>query len=311
MATKPYDQAFKFLAEQDPESLLLMLGAIEPDEQATIELLPREISMAAVLPDQAYRVISPRGDRLVHVEAWTRWEKEIPDRMVEYGPLHWFKYRLPVDSYVILFTRRGLARRPAMRGVTVAGETRLETRFHLIRVWRLSARKTLESRRPALLPFVPLMDGGREELEAGAEALRSVPDERQRSEMGLHFVMLGGLRYNHHELLELIGGMSMTPIERLRESSFYQSILREGREEGIQEGREEGRQEERRAALVREADLFRLLASKRFPGVQLGPEVEAVGDPDLLQQLAHELDDIPDPETLRRKLAELAERKQG
>ncbi len=116
--------------------------------------------------------------------------------------------------------------------------------------------------------------------------------------MSLHFVMLGGLRYNQHDLLEMIGGTSMMPIERLRESSFYQFIL--------EEGREEGREEERRAALTREADLFRLLADKRFPGIQLGAEVEAVGDPDKLHRLCHEVDEIPDPETLRRKLAELA-----
>jgi hypothetical protein len=295
MATKPYDQAFKFLAEQDPESLLLMLGAIEPGEQATIELLPREISVAAVLPDQAYRVTSPRGERLVHVEAWARWEREIPDRMVEYGPLHWFKYRLPVDSYVILLTKKGLPRRPPMRGVAVAGGTRLETRFHLIRVWKFPARKAIESGRPALLPFVPLMDGGREELEAGAEALRSVPDERQRSEMGLHFVMLGGLRYNDEDLLKLlVGGTSMMPIERLRESSFYQSILREGREE------------ERLRSLKVIADNLRHLIAKRFPDIQLGDELEAIGDPDILQRLFIELDDIHDPDTLRRRISELA-----
>ena len=262
MATKPYDQAFKFLAEQDPESLLLMLGAIEPDENAVIELLPREISAAAVLPDQPYLVTSARGKRVVHVEAWTRWEKEIPDRMVEYGPLHWFKYLLPVDSYVILLTKKGLPRRPPRSGVINAGGTRIETRFHLIRVWKIPARKALESGRPALLPFVPLMDGGREELEAGAEALRSVPDERQRSEMGLHFVMLGGLRYNDIDLLKLlVGGTSMMPIERLRESSFYQSILREGREEGREEG----------ALLV----LLRLL-NRRFgpPGKQLQKRIQ-------------------------------------
>jgi len=294
MATKPYDQAFKFLAEQDPESLLLILGAIEPDEQAKIELLPREISVAALLPDQAYRVTSRRGDRVVHVEAWTRWEQDIPHRMVEYGPLHWLKYRLPVDSYVMLLTKTGLPRRPPKYGVAVAGGTRMETRFHLIRLWRIPAREALESGRQTLLPFLPLMDGGREELASSAEALQLIPDERQRREMSLHFVMLGGLRYNRFELLELIGGVSMMPIERLRESSFYQFIL------------EEGREEERKVTLARIADLLRLLADKRFPGIQLGAEVEAVGDPDKLHRLCHELDEIPDPETLRGRLIEMA-----
>lgn len=303
MATKPYDQAFKFLAEQDPESLLLMLGAIEPGEQVTIELLPREISMAAVLPDQPYLVTSARGKRVVQVEAWTRWEKEIPDRMVEYGPLHWFKYLLPVDSYVILLTKKGLPRRPPQVGIINAGGTRIETRFHLIRVWKMPARKALADGRPALLPFVPLMDGGREEVKAAAEALESMPDERQRREMSLHFVMLAGLRYNRDDLDEIVGGQTpMMPLERLRESSFYQLILNEGRKEG----REEGREEERKDALAREADIFRLLADKRFPGIQLGAEVEAVNDPDKLHRLCHELDEIPDPEALRRRLTELA-----
>ena len=112
MNTKPYDQAFKFIAEQDPESLLVLLGAITPDEHPLIELLPREISAAAVLPDQPYRVISSRGERIVHLEAWTYWEKAIPHRMVEYGPLHWLKYRLPVESYVLLLTPHGCPSRP-------------------------------------------------------------------------------------------------------------------------------------------------------------------------------------------------------
>lgn len=166
MATKPYDQAFKFIAEQDPESLLLMLGAIEPDEQATIELLPREISVAALLPDQPYLVTSPRGNRVVHVESWTRWEREIPHRMVEYGPMHWLKYRLPVDSYVLLLTKTGMPRRPPKYGVAIAGGTRIETRFHLICLWQISAREALESERQTLLPFLPLMDGGRSWCQA-------------------------------------------------------------------------------------------------------------------------------------------------
>ena len=44
MNTKPYDQAFKYLAEQEADALLHLLGVIRPDEQAHVEMLPREIS---------------------------------------------------------------------------------------------------------------------------------------------------------------------------------------------------------------------------------------------------------------------------
>ena len=59
MSTKPYDQAFKFLAEQDAEALLLLLGDLRPGQPAQIALLPREVSVSAQLPDQPYEVIDP------------------------------------------------------------------------------------------------------------------------------------------------------------------------------------------------------------------------------------------------------------
>ncbi len=114
-----------------------------------------------------------------------------------------------MKSYVILLAKGGLPRLPPQIGVIEAGGTRIETRFHLIFVWQISARETLDSGHAALLPFVQLMDGGREEVEAGVERLRDVPDEAQRLEMALHFVKLSGLRYNPLEILELVGRRGM------------------------------------------------------------------------------------------------------
>jgi hypothetical protein len=108
--------------------------------------------------------------------------------------------------------------------------------------------------------------------------------------------MLGGLRYNKFALLEMIGRKAMSPPEQLQGSSFYQFIKEEGREEGRRETA---------------AAFFRQLASKRLPGLQLGAEVEAVGDAAKLQRLSYELETIPDAESLRRKLAELAEAPQS
>lgn len=46
--------------------------------------------------------------------------------MVEYGPLHWFKYLLPVDSYVILLTKKvcRVARRGAELSTQAARASR-------------------------------------------------------------------------------------------------------------------------------------------------------------------------------------------
>ncbi len=46
------------------------------------------------------RSTKPCGARVVHLEAQTYCEQNIPQRFAEYGPLRWFKYRLPVSSHL-------------------------------------------------------------------------------------------------------------------------------------------------------------------------------------------------------------------
>jgi hypothetical protein len=142
--------------------------------------------------------------------------------------------------------------------------------------------------RESLLPFVPLMRGGQMELETGAQRLSEVVDERRRREMGLHFLTLGGLRYNREVLLDLIGRKSMIPIEQLKESSFYQYIA----------------EIEQREAL---AKMLRLLIAKRFPGLNVAAEIERIHNAAVLQQLCVEMIDMPDAATLQKRLAEATE----
>ena len=104
MSTKPYDQAFKFLAERDAEALLLLLGDMQPGQEAEIRVLPREVSISTQLPDQPYEVITSGGRRLVHVEAQTAYDANLPERMLEYAIRLWLKYRLPISSYALLLT---------------------------------------------------------------------------------------------------------------------------------------------------------------------------------------------------------------
>ena len=324
MNTKPYDQAFKYLVEQDAESLLILLGALKPGEQADIELLPREISVAATLPDQPFRISRADREEIAHVEAQTYWEAAVPDRMADYALRLWLKYQRPITSYVLLLTRHGLPK-PAPRLIRVdGGDLSIRLRFRLIRLWQIAAREVLAMQRESLLPFVPLMNGGRRELEESVELLRRVRDERDRREASLHFLMLGGLRYNRTDLLDLIGRKNMIPLEQLKESSFYQFILeeglKEGREaglkeglkeglrEGLREGREEGREE---GELKGVRDILALLAGSRFPGADFAPELALIGDIEGLKKLTLELHSLPDADTLRERLRALASGAQG
>ncbi|MGH9837662.1 MAG: hypothetical protein ACREEM_02635 [Blastocatellia bacterium] len=288
MNDKPYDQAFKFLAEQDAESLLVLLGYLQPGEQAEIEVLPRELRAAAILPDQPYRVVTAREHSIVQVEAQAWFDNSMLARYGDYGVRSWISHRLPVRCYVLLLTSRGLPKGFRTQGVIDAGDIQIKVRYRLIKLWQISARKVLAMNREHLLPFVPLMRGGREELEISAQRLSQVPDESQRSEMGVHFLMLGGLRYNRVDLLELIGRKSMITLEQLRESSFYQFVEEEGE-------------------LKNAREMLLMLAAKRFPDLKLSEEVDRIRDLEALKRLGLEVSDLPDAETLKRRIAELAQ----
>ncbi|MGH9835542.1 MAG: hypothetical protein ACRD9Y_21180 [Blastocatellia bacterium] len=82
----------------------------------------------------------------------------------------------------------------------------------------------------------------------------------------------------------------MIPLEQLKESSWYQFV--------VEEGRDEGRLETARKML-------RMLAAKRFPSLKLGEEVDRIHDLDALERLGLEVYDLPDAETLKRRIAEL------
>ncbi len=299
---KPYDTAFKDLAEQDAEALLRLLGALPPG--ATVRALPREVSAPALLPDQPYEITAGEDKRIAHLEAQTRYENDVPLRLVGYDVLLWHRYRLPVDSYVLVFIPDGLPEDVATTVTVEAGGLRITVSFTLVRLWQISAADVLATGRENLLPFIPLMAGGETELAAGAKALGQVQDEVRQRELAFHFLALGGLRYTHDEILELIGRESMIPLETLKESSFYQYILAEGREEGREEGRGEAHEKDRAAF----AELCAYLAAKRFPSIEWQAELARVRDIAALKQLCIELDQLPTPAALRQRITDLMER---
>jgi predicted transposase YdaD len=307
MTTKPFDQAFKYLSEQDAEALLILLGILQPGEQATIETLPTELSVSTIVADQIYLVTTTHGQFIVHIEAQVEWRAELVERLPEYDARIWMKFRLPVFSFVLMLRRKGLPRTLADGGRIQAGWLAIESAFRIIRLWNLDAKFVFESERESLLPLVPLMKASWRDVEETVHRLRDISDEQRRRDLGLHFLMLGGLHYNRKRLLELVMEENMIPLEQLKDSSFYQYILEEGEKIGLSRGIEEGKREGKREG-IREgrkeaaAESLRLLVEKRFPKLDVKKEIAQIRDVALLQQLCVELLDMPDARAFRRRL---------
>lgn len=297
---KPYDDASKHLAEKDAEALLLLLGEIEPGEQAEIVPLERELRISTRLPDKAYKVATASGARIVHIEAQSRYPHVMPDRMADYGTREWMKYRLPVTCYVLLLTDRELPKNPATFGRIDAGDVQIIVRYRLVRLSQISASQMLALQRENLLPFVPLMRGEKRELETGAERLRRVSDERQQLELGLHFMVLGALRYNPEDLLDLIGREGMIipiPLEVYKESPAIEFLIDKSKDHWKEEGRKEG-------GVQALSETLRLLIASRFPKLKVAQKIKRIRDAALLQQLCLEVGGMPDAAALRKRLDE-------
>ncbi len=295
---KPFDQAFKYLAEQDAESLLILLGCIRPNERVRIEPVRLELSVSTILPDQAYLVTNRRGRRILHPEAQTQWKKNLLTRIPDYQARFWMAYHLPVHTYVLLLTPDGLPKNLPDCGLVQAGDLEIRANFTLEKVYEMSAPEIIALNRVNLLPFVPLMENSREVLEVSVRRLREIKDEQKRRDLGLHFLTLGGLRYNREDLLDLIVERGMIPFKEFRRSSFYQMILDEGREEGRTEGETKGE-------IKGAAKTLLLLIKSRFPKLRVNQQIKRIQDAKTLENLSVELLKMKDGETLKRRLAEI------
>jgi predicted transposase YdaD len=154
---KPYDQAFKYLSETDPRALLAMLGALDADAPATVTRLPKELIVSAVIADEIF-LVEADGDRwIVHIEAQTRYDPTLPVRLAQYAIRLHLAYDLPVRTFLLLLTKRGVPEPVPTEGVIEVERLRLTFGYDVVKLWELPAAAFLETARPALLPFVPLM----------------------------------------------------------------------------------------------------------------------------------------------------------
>jgi predicted transposase YdaD len=291
---KPFDDAFKEIAEHAGEAMLQLIGALPPGARI-VELLPREVSAQALLPDQPFKIEDANGMHIAHLEAETRYKHDLMSRVAGYQTRLWLDHQLPVYTYVLVFSPAGMPRRPPTRLTIKIGHLTVVARCEIIRLWTLSAKGALAFGNENLLTMLPLMDGGREELEQAARMLRNIPDQPRRRKLAADFLMLGSLRYRKPDLLNLLLGDNdmLITLDILRETPLFQEVMAEEREEGREEGR--------RIFI----DAIAQFIDRRFPGSPPVEEIGMIRDLAALKTLLLELDQFSDLEMFRRRVLDL------
>jgi predicted transposase YdaD len=227
----PFDATLKQLVQAHP---LDWLAALHVPADAPVEVLTPDLSTVTRFADTVLRV----GDRgLLHLDFQSGPDPALARRLLLYNVLLHEAYGLPVHTAVVLL--RPQAGGAGLRGTVsyqmVPRRGRLAFRFEVVRLWQRPVEELLVGG----LGLVPLAPLGR--LPAGERApagLTSVVErlvERVTREatpadaaglLSAAYILVG-LRLPKAQGTELFRG-----VRAMRESSTYQAILDEGREEG-------------------------------------------------------------------------------
>lgn len=270
---KPFDATTKTLVETHPEDWLALAGL--PPQPVLI--IDADLATVTTEADRVLRVGDPPVC-LLHFEFESGESvARIGDRSLRYNVLLDGEHNLPVLSVVVLLRRESNSPRITGRVERYRpdGTVYLTFDYRVVRVWEMDAEALLTGGL-GTLPLAPIANISTERLPEAIRRMDSriqteaaTPNEAAQLWAATYLLM--GLKYPSEFAAQLLRG-----IEKMRESTTYQSILAEGRSEG----RSEGRAAEARGILLR-------LAEKRFgaPSVAVSAAIQAISPVERLEQM--------------------------
>jgi len=277
---RPFDVSARELIDRDPASWLAWAG-LPPD--GPVQPLDSEVSTVLAEVDKILRVDGP-SPSIVHFEVQSSRDETLPLRVLVYHALLRQRHDVPIASVVVLL--RPLADGPELSGEQrwhdSAGELTVAFRYRVVRVWQRPVEELL-SGGLGLVPLAPLAAVGRDDLPSVIDRMAARIDREAGPDEARHLwsaaLLLMGLRYDRDEAREVIRRMNW-----LKDSTTYQAILDEGREEGRAAGREEGRLREARRFLIR-------MATRKLgpPDTAAAATIEAIADVERIEQLGDRL----------------------
>ncbi|SHG26407.1 hypothetical protein SAMN02745206_03577 [Desulfacinum infernum DSM 9756] len=224
-----YDVATKVLLDRCRDEILRSLVGIPVLSSTLLDLAPQETATVRRV-DFAIRLITDDGSRLlVLLEIQSRWDEQIPLRLLEYRTRHLLQEGLPVLSAVLLL-------KPADRAADFYQDSEVTFRFKLIPVYAMDGRRILDEGNLCLIPLVPIMKGGEEIAFEAQDLLAQSPlPPVVKADMLASMALLSGLVSKR---------LASELIERRRdimnESAAYEIIKNEGIKEGFQQGLQTG-----------------------------------------------------------------------
>ncbi|MBD2727764.1 Rpn family recombination-promoting nuclease/putative transposase [Nostoc sp. FACHB-892] len=271
--TRPADVSTKKLISLAPDNWVRWVTQI-PDVVAR-EILNSEFQWISRESDVLIRVSSPQhGEFLLLNELQLRYQSNMPRRMRAYAALAEEKYNLPTYPVLINILKTGNNEIPTSFTSNIAGLRAIQD-YRVINLWEIDVNIAFQQPLPSLLPFVPILKGGENESII-REALQILRADEQLNQLETVLAFFATFVLENTLVQEIMRwDMSV-----LRESPWYQEILREGEARGKASGEVSG---ELRGILSAIEINLELKFSDR--GLQLMPQINQIQDLERLKTI--------------------------
>ncbi|MFN6482612.1 MULTISPECIES: Rpn family recombination-promoting nuclease/putative transposase [unclassified Nostoc] len=201
----------------------------------TGEILNTEFQWISRQSDVVIQAESPQyGKFLILNELQLRHTSEMPRRMRAYAALAEEKYKLQTYPVLINILKISNSQIPTSFASNFIGLRAIQD-YRVINLWEVDVNIAFETPLPSLLPFVPILKGGENESTI-REALRMLRADEQLNQLETVLAFFATFVLES-ALVQEIMRWDMTV---LRESPWYQEILREGLARGQAEGEARG-----------------------------------------------------------------------
>ncbi len=288
-----FDVATKELVWDGPAEWLewLRIGPAGP-----VEVIDSDVTTLTAAADKVIHV-GGAEPYLVNVELQSSHQTDLAETVWFRQAALFHRHRLPVLTVLILLRRE--ANSPSLTGgfeiKMPDGWLTNRYNYRVVRLWGEDPEPYL-SGGVNLLPLAPLANVTEGDLPGLVKrmAARINTEPRPRSvKLWTATYLLMGLCYSEELVSQLLEG-----VNEMQESTTYQAILREGRNEGLIEGRNEGLIEGRNEGLIEgrvtgEQRILVRLGSKRFgkPDPATLAAIEAIRDVERLEAMGERIVD--------------------
>ena len=237
-----YDVAMKCISPEFSRDLVTLIF----DRRLDLKPLPTALPSTEHRADFLAKVTGDE-DFIIHIEFQTRYDPDMPLRMVSYYGRILYEHRLPVYPVVVYISPENAGRdMESTYRSQILDKHVMTFDYAVIRVWELEPEKVFENGLYGLYPLTLLMK------DADVErCIREIVDAVKYKHLDVDACTCAWIFAELKYPEEVIKAMTLGDLEKLmKESRFYKETLGKGRVEGRVEGKVEGKVEGREESIL-------------------------------------------------------------